>query len=240
MADRPFTILSTGSLGPPGNRASEKEDHPDSIVIEDIPFIRIVLNSDEHTRYQVLGLAEEKQVVVFTSANAVAAVGGIIRNKPDWTIYCVGDFTRKRAEAAFDEARIAGTERNAGDLAVKMIGDKVKRAVFFCGDQRRDVLPDKLKEFGIPMQELVVYQTQATPVRLKKVYDAVLFFSPTAVTSFFSINTLSRQTVLFALGGTTAGALRRFSSKEVMLPPAPDKASLFQMAIAYAQLHPII
>lgn len=240
MADRPFTILSTGSLGPPGNRGSEKEDHPGSIVIEDIPFIRIVLNSDEHTRYQVLALAEEKRVVVFTSANAVAAVGGIIRNKPDWNIYCVGNFTRKRAEAAFDEARIAGTERNADDLAVKMIGDKVKRAVFFCGDQRRDVLPDKLKEFGIPLQELVVYQTQATPVRLKKVYDAVLFFSPTAVTSFFSINTLSRQTVLFALGGTTAGALRRFSSKEVMLPPAPDKASLFQMAIAYAQLHPII
>ena len=89
------------------------------------------------------------------------------------------------------------------------------------------------------MQELVVYQTQATPVRLKKEYDAVLFFSPTAVTSFFSINTLSQQTVLFALGGTTAGALRRFSNKEVMLSPAPDKASLFQMAIAYGQSHPI-
>ncbi|MDP4128744.1 MAG: uroporphyrinogen-III synthase [Bacteroidota bacterium] len=239
MPDRPFTILSTGSASADENRTAEKGNYPLSVVVEEIPFIQITLNSDEHTRNEVMSFAGQTQVVVFTSANAVKAVSAFIHRRPDWGIYAVGSVTRKQIVSFFGEAAILSTAKNAEELSGKIIQDQVRRAVFFCGDQRRDVLPDKLNEHGIHLQELVVYRTCATPVQLEKDFDAILFFSPTAVTSFFSINSIPRRTVLFALGETTAQILRSFSNNELLICPNPDKKSLLKMAIDYGRSHPI-
>jgi uroporphyrinogen-III synthase len=239
MADRSFTILSTGSTIINEFLDSQNRDHHTSSIVEVVPFIKIVLNSDEHTRNQILSYAGKSQFVVFTSANAVKAVTAVLHTVPDWKIYCVGIETKKRVTSFFGEPAILDYAGNAEDLSKKIIQHKEKQIVFFCGDQRRDVLPHKLKDYGIQLQEVNVYRTLLSPVRLTKNFDAILFFSPTAVTSFFSVNTLSSQTILFALGETTAAALRSASKNEVILSPRPDKESLLQMAIAYGRSHPI-
>lgn len=237
MADHRFTILSTASIVINGSLISANDYNAD--FVEVIPFIKIVLHTDEYTRNQVLVYSQLSLNIIFTSSNAVRSVTGILQNLPDWKIYCVGSETKKQVASFFGESAILNHAGNAEDLSKKIVQQGlVKEAVFFCGDQRRDSLPDKLREEGILLKELVVYHTQLTPLRVTKEYDAILFFSPTAVASFFSLNTLSSKTILFALGETTAAAIRTVSENEVLLSPKPDKRALLQMAVEYGQTHP--
>src|SRR5450432_2382176 len=103
-----------------------------------------------------------------------------------------------------------------------------------------DILPDILKKNGVRLTELIVYDTRLTPVQIKESPDAILFFSPTAVQSFFSINTLAPDTRVFAMGKTTAAALTTFTSNEIIISPESDKAYVFNMAVEHAASHPII
>lgn len=238
MTDRPFSILSTGSMVI--NESLTPTTGPDKSRVDVIPFIKIDLNTDEDTRGQIQACARQELIAVFTSANAVKAVTAALQNRPDWKIYCVGSETKKCVASFFGEPAILDFAGNAEGLSEKIIQQRLlKEAVFFCGDQRRDLLPDKLRAHGIRLRELVVYQTKLTPRRVTKSYDAILFFSPTAVQSFFSLNTPSSKTILFALGETTAASIRSASDNEVRLCPKPDKRALLQMAVEYGQSHPI-
>ena len=236
MADR-FSILSTGSLVI--NESLVSAAHP-AARVDVILFIKIVLNEDKDTRGEILADARQALTVIFTSTNAVRAVTNVLQHPPDWKIFCVGSETKKRVTSFFGESAVMDYAGNAEELSEKIIrAGQVKEAVFFCGDQRRDILPDQLRAAGISLKELALYQTLLTPVRLTKTYDAVLFFSPTAVTSFFSLNTPSSKTILFALGETTANAIRNLSDNEVLLSPKPDKTALLQIAIDYGSTHTI-
>ena len=83
-------------------------------------------------------------------------------------------------------------------LAEKIIPEiNDREVIFFCGNLRRNDLPDALRQKGITVREITVYQTSLTPVTIEKEYDAVLFFSPSAAESFFSKNSLPAKTVLF-------------------------------------------
>ncbi|KAI9920391.1 hypothetical protein PsorP6_015482 [Peronosclerospora sorghi] len=59
---------------------------------------------------------------------------------------------------------------------------KEKPMMFLCGDKRRDVLPDSFRPRGLPLEELVVYQTCALQnIAIPdecRVPDWVVFFSP--------------------------------------------------------------
>ncbi|UIZ27651.1 hypothetical protein KXD40_005442 [Peronospora effusa] len=60
---------------------------------------------------------------------------------------------------------------------------KDKPMMFLCGDKRRDVLPDSFRSRGLPLEELIVYQT--CPVQNVdfpvKVPDWIVFFSPSGL-----------------------------------------------------------
>jgi uroporphyrinogen-III synthase len=67
-----------------------------------------------------------------------------------------------------------------------------------------------------------------------------MFFSPTAVRSFFSMNELLPGTTVFAMGTTTAKALKENTTMPVIISPEADKAYVLHMAMEYAGSHPII
>ena len=230
--------MSTGSLAV--NEGLVSANGPAAGRVDVMPFIKIVLNEEEAIRNRILSFAAQTHHVIFTSTNAVKAVTDVLTHPPRWEIFCVGGETTKRAAAFFGQPAIRGHAPNAGELSEKIILEgQVKEAVFFCGNQRRDILPERLRAAGIRLEELTVYQTLLTPVKLTKNYDAVLFFSPTAVRSFFSLNSLPRQTVLFALGETTAMAIRELAENEIRQAPRPDKNELLQMALDYGRTHAI-
>lgn len=105
--------------------------------------------------------------------------------------------------------------RNASQLADIIITAGVKEIVFFCGDRRRDELPDKLRANGIIVEEVVVYRTIETPHKVQGDYDGVVFFSPSAVNSFFTSNTPSGKTIFYTMGDTTAAEIKKHSSNPV-------------------------
>jgi uroporphyrinogen-III synthase len=234
MPDRPFTILSTASM--PLERIPKM---PDSIHLVLIPFIEIIPRQDESLKKQISSLESKKTSVVFTSAQAVRSVTALLSKKPDWTIYCIRNETGLALENWFGKAYILRTAENAMALSDRIISDAIEEAYFFCGDQRLDKLPDRLKKQGVKLTELIVYETRLTPVRIENQPDAILFFSPTAVRSFFSVNSLSPATLIFALGKTTADELKTHTSLPVIVSTVADKAFVINMALEHAGSHPL-
>ena len=171
--------------------------------------------------------------VVFTSMNAVEAVGNLLEDqKPDWQIYCIGQTTRELVEIFFGEDAIAGTADNAIALADRIIEDAMaEEVIFFCGDQRRAELPDMLFAAGIIVTEIVVYETIPTPHKLNESYAGVLFYSPSAVDSFVRNNKLPHQTLAFAIGTTTAGAIKKHCRNKIIKADEPGKEALVKKAI---------
>jgi len=235
MSDRRITILSTATL--PLERI---KNIPNSVDIQVIPFIEIIQRSGVELMPVITAYGSEKLNVIFTSAHAVKFVSGWLKQKPDWTVYCIRNETRIAVLNWFGPEVNCKFASNALFLSKLMISEGVRKALFFCGDQRLDILPDNLRNNGIDLNELVVYDTRLKPVQLKEPPEIILFFSPTAVRSFFSVNEISSGTTVIAMGTTTAAALKQYTEHPVIISPEADKAYVFNMALDYAASHPII
>jgi uroporphyrinogen-III synthase len=96
-----------------------------------------------------------------------------------------------------------------------------------------DTLPSILLKSGIITNEITVYKTVEQPTFVEKEYDGILFYSPSGVSSYFSMNTVSSGTVLFAIGHTTAAAIKLETNNEVVVCPTPSKEALLDEAILY-------
>jgi uroporphyrinogen-III synthase len=203
-----------------------------NIFIEEISFIETAIIENETIRMNVENYLQQNITVIFTSMNAVNAVAKFIKSKPNWSIYCIGNTTKKLVQDYFGSNSIAGTATNAAELG-EAINKNLKQAVFFCGNQRRDDLPARLKEKNILVDELVVYNTIETPVRLNKKYNGILFFSPSAANSFFSVNKVDNKTQLFAIGKTTAAAIQQYSQNNVIVSHSPGKEEMVKRMVEH-------
>lgn len=104
---------------------------------------------------------------------------------------------------------------NAAQLASVIIKEGIKEIVFFCGDRRRDELPGKLRANGINVKEVVVYRTIETPHKIEEKYDGVIFFSPSAVNSFFTSNNPPGHVIFYTMGDTTAAEIKKHSNNPI-------------------------
>jgi len=105
--------------------------------------------------------------------------------------------------------------RNASQLADIIISEGIEDIVFFCGDKRRDELPDKLRANGINVTEVMVYHTLENPHAINSGYDGVVFFSPSAVNSFFTDNKPGDKVIFYTMGDTTASEIKKHCSNQV-------------------------
>ena len=226
-------ILCTGPVDEAVINAPEYKDAD----IDVIPFTTISMELPESTQRQIKDILTKKKVVIFTSSNAVISVGGYMKEKPvGWTIFCIGNTTYKLAKKYFGEENIKDTASTASKLAEKVIPViKETEVIFFCGNLRRSELPDALRKKGIEVKEIIVYKTSLVPVSINKKYDAVIFFSPSAAESFFSRNSVPRNTALFVMGETTAVSIKKFSTNPVITGDEPDKNKLISQAIRFVR-----
>lgn len=172
--------------------------------------------------------------IIFTSMNAVEAVAENIDEQPEWNIYCIGNTTAQLIKKNFPFSHIVGTADNATALAELIIkNESPEEVIFFCGDQRRNELPDLLRSHDVEVDEIIVYQTIALQHKIKKEYLGILFFSPSAVESFFSNNKLSERTMLFAIGNTTAATIRQHTNNKILIADEPGKEYLVEKMIEY-------
>lgn len=211
------------------NKAAEK-----GLGIDIIPFIKTEPIISPTLTLQIRACQSRKITVVFTSANAVEAVAQQLTIRPDWTIFSLGGITKEAVYKYFGESSVAATAKNATALTDKVLLHKtIEEVVFFCGDQRLNELPEMLTAHGIRVNEIVVYSTIETPQLVEKDYAGITFFSPSAVHSFFSVNTIHTNVILFSIGKTTTATIRSYSNNKVITSEWPGKQQLIERAIAY-------
>lgn len=204
------------------------------IMLDAISFIATETRKDTALQQQLESYLPQHLTVAFTSANAVHAISEVMGTaKPNWNIYCIGNATKHAALRYFDATAIKDTANNAAELAEKIIAAGIKHIVFFCGDKRLDTLPELLRSAKKEVDEVVVYKTTHTPHVITKHYHGVLFLSPSSVQSFFQVNKVAPDTVLFAIGNTTAAAITHYTNNKVVVSAIPSKEEMVAGAIHY-------
>lgn len=204
-----------------------------NVIIEVLSFIDTKPVQDDALSQRIKALASEQYTVVFTSMNAVEAVAEQIGGAPDWKIYSIGNTTRQLIEEKWGAEKIAATAENAQRLGERLVDDGIMKVIFFCGNIRRDELPNKVRSEGGQVEEVIVYETEELPTKLMKEYDGILFFSPSAVKAFYKQNKPTRKTVLFAIGKTTEEELRRHNAQKVVVAHVANKTEVAEQAIEH-------
>lgn len=212
-------ILSTKKLN-----HSEKGILSDFDLIDE-DFIQIeLLNFDIDIAIDI--------VLLFTSKNAVLSV--LQNEKSDFLkrfpCVCVGEKTKELLEE--NNFEVLNYSHYAEDLT-KIISEKHsnKSFLFFCGNLRRNVLPDFFKANGIPFEEIQVYENRFSSVRIEEKPNAILFFSPSGVRSYLLNNTISDE-ICFCIGTTTADELLPYTNT-IILSEKPTIQSLITKVKEY-------
>lgn len=154
--------------------------------------------------------------LIFTSQNAVNSVlrnsiAHILKTKK---IFCVGIKTKQLLES--NGFKVMAYTNYASELA-QIITEKynTEKFTFFSGTLRMDTLPNSMKQADIPFNELTVYKTTLTPVKIQPDINGILFFSPSGIESYLQENRITNQTC-FCIGTTTAQALKNKTEKIVI------------------------
>ena len=231
MPPNKINILSTRPISDPLIEEAKKK----GIIIDVLSFINTETIETVEVQQEIEQALLQSSTIVFTSMNAVEAVAAQLEDhQPDWTIYTMGNTSQQLVKKYFGAQAIAGTANNASELAELIAEDGyAKEVIFFCGDQRRDELPDFLRKNEMEVYEIEVYKTIATPHKLNMHFDGILFFSPSSVESFFSVNKLSSQTILFAIGNTTANTIKKYAENKIIISDAPGKENLVEEMIEF-------
>ncbi|MFD2918459.1 uroporphyrinogen-III synthase [Terrimonas rubra] len=231
MANNEIKILSTSALP----QSLVQEAAMENISITAQAFINIEPVDSIEVQQEIETALLQSAYVIFTSQHAVEIIAAELDgHQPDWRIYCIANKTAKLVEKYFGKESIAGTAAYAEDLADKIIEDgEAEELIFFTGNKHLPTLMDKLDEEGLYVQEIIVYQNTPASVTVDGRFHGILFFSPSAAESFFAANKISRATVLFATGQTTANALQRISTNPVIMAEQTGKEEMIQTVMDY-------
>lgn len=183
------------------------------------------------TKKITFSVEKKHEIVVFTSKNGVKSVWKqqpeILENK---TIICVGVKTKKLIEKK--GFQVAANADYAEDL-IEIMDQKYqgKTFTFFCGNIRRDTIPNYFKENKIAFEEVIVYKTETHSKAISEKFDGILFFSPSAITSFLEKNELKNETC-FCIGTTTAKALES-KTKNIVIASKPTVEHVIDEVIQF-------
>ncbi|MGN6402685.1 MAG: uroporphyrinogen-III synthase [Flavisolibacter sp.] len=223
-------VLSTKKLEP--SLITQAKEYDIEIVEQEFISVRPIVSKEKQDEV-AHWLMNGDMDVVFTSANAVEAVKNYLDKNNSRNFFCISGKTRSALLSYISNEQIKTTAAYGKDLAQKIIELQAKEVIFFCGNRRRDELPNILKEVGIIVHEVIVYETIETPSLSTGDFDAVLFFSPSAVESFFFLNKLKKHTACFAIGETTANSIIDFADNKIIISKSPDQETLLASVQLY-------
>jgi uroporphyrinogen-III synthase len=208
----------------------------DGLIIIEQEFITTRTIHRQETLEQIKQLAEKgSKTIALTSSNAGEILNEFKSLKTEeWTVFCLSGKTKETVlRAELPNLNIIAKAGNAKELAESIITNRPQDVAFLCGNKRRRELPDLLKRAGVVVHEFTVYETLATPVKVKSEMDGILFFSPSAVESFFSLNQLEPHVICFVIGETTSDSLRRFTQNKIVISGVPGQEAMIRLASGY-------
>jgi uroporphyrinogen-III synthase len=216
-------ILSTKVLAPEITNGMDLN----SIEFQEVDFIETSLRNLEEEEFAI-----DSDYIIFTSKNAVAALIywerlDVLQGK---TIFCVGHVSERMLNE--NGVEVDSVMSNSEELAnyILTLGN-ISKVDFVCGNLRRDELPEILEANDIEVNELVVYDTFLNPQEMDEKYDALLFFSPSGVSSYYSSNEES-DSIAFCIGNTTADEAKKYTEQVIVSNKMEIKAVL-ETAVDY-------
>ena len=200
----------------------------DGFEVRDFDFINILHHPFNLSQNFFTGL------MVFTSKNAVS---GLVQNS--WwnhqagRVACLSGETLE-AVKSHTSLTVVLTAGNATELATAIAAlPELHRVCFFCGNLRLPHLPRILQDHGIEVEEIITYSTLPTPVKIDVDYKGLMFFSPSAVESFFGMNRPAPEVPCFCIGATTGASVRQHAANEVVISPHPSQHHLLETIKEY-------
>ncbi|WP_138431397.1 uroporphyrinogen-III synthase [Fodinibius saliphilus] len=176
---------------------------------------------------------------IFTSTNGVKALEELMKSglqvRPEVQIFAVGSKTQEALQDLGLDAQIPRTE-DSKHLAELIIEEgKINSVIYFHGNLSRGEMVSRLEDDGIEVIELEVYKTIINPVEMPHVpVKGILFYSPSAVEGFKRGHGFEGELpTLFAIGPTTAKALKEESGQEVQIAKRPDTEVLLRTVSNY-------
>ncbi len=192
-----------------------------------------------HVPTDLMAASIHKHVVLtsITGVKSFLQIGGHLQlNRVDYTIYCISRGTKEYAAAS--GLNIKATAPNVSALADEILKDvEVKAVTHVSSNLRRDELSDKLLKAGVMVHDVTAYRTEFTPIAMDSLYDAIVFFSPSAVDSFLSMNPLQRVPC-FCIGKTTGDYAKQNGYQQVYVADAPSEDILLQTIINHYSKNP--
>ncbi len=185
-------------------------------------------------------------MVVWTSANAVRMfcsrliqLGGTPADMDGIRMVAIGRATLESLHAFGWTAEIFDDVRESEDL-IRHLNVESRRVLFPHGDKAVDRLPELLRQRHNHVTDVIVYRTQrallpnADELRDKIVKaDAITFFSPSSFESFLDFYRPDVQTILAAIGPTTAQRIREAGYPCAIVSEKPDVESMIQALERY-------
>ena len=154
---------------------------------------------------------------IFTSQNSV--ISFFEKNASPSTIekcFCVGEKTKALLEEKGQKV-VKMTEYATGLSEYLVENHKDDSFHFFCGNIRSDEIPTRLKDNNISFKEIKVYNTTLNKKKFERRFDAILFFSPSGVRSYFEANEIAKtstdknnEPVAICIGTTTASEAKNY------------------------------
>ena len=173
------------------------------------------------------------KTVVITSQNAVR---GLIEYYPNEKlagalVYCVGEKTK----AALEEngIKVQGVEFYSKTIAKKLVNDaNTKAIVLFCGNLRRTELKEAALNNKIDYAEVEVYETTLIPKQMDKIFDGIVFLSPSAVQAYVQKNN-NKNSVAFCIGTSTSKEASKYFNQVLISDDLTIESVLIKVSDYY-------
>ena len=180
-----------------------------------------------------------KSAWAFTSSNGVKALARLmdagLQVRPEKQLYAVGVKTREALRELGLDAKIPRIQdgEHLGELITRE--GNIHSVIHFHGNLSRKEMSNRLIQEDIEVIRLEVYETIIKPVSMpEKPVSAVLFCSPSAVEGFKQGQGFDDELpALFAIGSTTAEALRQETDQKIEVADEPDVELLLRTAADY-------
>lgn len=221
--ENPIRIVSTKRLSLPLKQQVMSVDF--SIYEED--FIAV--------QNKKFNIEKVNKYLIFTSKNAVESVlsNQNIAQLKTKKCFCVGEKTKFLLQK--NGFVIEKHSDYAAELASIICNQYSKSTFsFFCGNLRKDILPEALLLAKIAFNEVLVYETILTPHKLDFSPNGVLFFSPSGAESYMKENQIDNE-VCFCIGNTTAEALK-YATPNIIIANQPTVESTIMKCIEYYKI----
>jgi uroporphyrinogen-III synthase len=219
----PETVVVTASAGSFPGLVEALRAIP--VTVEEIPLMTFAPPLDWSPVDAALADLGRFDAVAFTSPRSAGAFAGRaaqlgvgVAGPPSTTIWAVGAGTAQALGTVLGpvrrpDERAVGEQGAATALALALLAAGVRGPVLFpCGDLRRDELPARLSDGGVPVEEVVCYRSvlasESEARRAAERGQLLVVGSPSVAELLARACPTGARPALLAAGPTTATAAR--------------------------------